>query len=89
MVERFLKNLDPEGFAEFRSAYRELLDRRFAAERQTFDALAELARTDDVYLGCNCPTAKQPDVTRCHTSLALAFMKEHYPDLEVRLDPSK
>ena len=45
----------------------------------------ELARRHDVYLGCNCPTARQPDVLRCHTVLALAFLRERYPDLSVRL----
>ena len=85
MVARLLKAPDARGFAEFRNAYRELLNQRFSSERPAFDALAELARTHDVYLGCNCPTNKQPDVRRCHTSLALAFFKEHYPDLDIRL----
>ena len=68
----------------FARAYRALVKQRFAADRAPFDALADLARTGDVWLGCNCPTAKQPDVRRCHTSHALAFMKAHYPDLDVR-----
>jgi len=62
-----------------------LLEKRFVSERKRFDALAELARQQDVYLGCNCPTTRQPDVRRCHTALALAFLREHYPDLIVRL----
>jgi hypothetical protein len=64
--------------------YRAILEERFAADRAPFDHLAQLARFHDVYLGCNCPTNKQPDVTRCHTAHALAFMKDHYPDLDVR-----
>ncbi|HWB78138.1 MAG TPA: hypothetical protein VG755_24405 [Nannocystaceae bacterium] len=68
----------------FAAEYRELLAARFADDRTPFDELAELARTNDVWLGCSCPTAKQPDVTRCHTTLALAFMKQHYRDLDVQ-----
>lgn len=68
----------------FAHDYRELLAARFADDRTPFDELAELARNDDVWLGCSCPTAKQPDVTRCHTTLALAFMKQHYRDLDVQ-----
>ena len=65
--------------------YRALLEARFAADRRPFDRLANMARWHDVLLGCNCPTQKQPDVSRCHTVLALAFMKERYPDLDVRM----
>jgi hypothetical protein len=85
MVEALLTNPSEQGFRQFRSAYLELLARRFRSERTRFDELARLARADHVYLGCNCPTAKQPDVRRCHTSLALGFLRQHYPDLEVRL----
>jgi hypothetical protein len=63
---------------------RELLAARFADDRTPFDELAELARDNDVWLGCSCPTAKQPDVRRCHTTLALTFMKQHYRDLDVQ-----
>ncbi len=65
--------------------YRAILEQRFAEDRAPFDHLAQMARFHDVYLGCNCPTKKQPDVRRCHTALALAFMKERYPDLDVRM----
>lgn len=75
---------DPGAWRAFERRYRALLKERFAADRSPFDALAELAREGDVYLGCNCPTAKNPDVGRCHTTHALAFMKAHYPDLDVR-----
>jgi hypothetical protein len=67
------------------SAYRAILEERFAQDRAPFDHLARQAQFHDVYLGCNCPTKKQPDVQRCHTVLALAFMKERYPDLDVRM----
>jgi len=70
--------------AAFAKRYRALLRERFAADRAPFDALAELARRGDVYLGCSCPTQKQPDVSRCHTVLALRFMRQHYPELDIR-----
>jgi len=76
---------DPAAFERFAREYRELLERRFTSERERFDELAELARQQDVYLGCNCPTTRQPDVQRCHTVLALAFLRERYPDLIVRM----
>jgi len=85
MVEEVLAHADDEAaWRTFTAGYRALLDARFGEDRGPFDALAELALANDLYLGCNCPTAKNPDVRRCHTALALAFMKEHYPDLDVR-----
>lgn len=65
--------------------YRDELERRFREDRAPFDALAELARGKDVYLGCSCPTKLNPDVRRCHTWAALEFMHEKYPDLDVRM----
>lgn len=86
LVDAFLEDTADEAkWRAFRTGYRALLEKRFAADREPFDALAELARESDVYLGCSCPTKKNPDVRRCHTSLALAFMKERYPDLDVRM----
>lgn len=85
MVEALLDDPSERGFRAFRSAYLALLERRFRSERARFDELAALARAGAVYLGCNCPTMKQPDVRRCHTSLALGFLRKRYPDLEVRL----
>jgi hypothetical protein len=75
---------DAAAWEAFAHDYWALLEERFAVDRRPFDELAELARGADVYLGCNCPTAKQPDVRRCHTSHALGFMRAHYPDLDVR-----
>ena len=69
----------------FARAYQELLDQRFAADRAPFDALAVLARTRNVFLGCSCPTARVPDVRHCHTVLALRFLRARYPRLDVRL----
>lgn len=86
MVERLLANArDESEWQRYAEAYRALLAERFAADRKPFDALATLAGEFVVLLGCNCPTAKNPDVRHCHTVLALEFMKQHYPDLDVRM----
>jgi uncharacterized protein YeaO (DUF488 family) len=86
MVETFLAApTDAERWHTFGERYRELLHARWAADRAPFDALAELARSRDVYLGCSCPTNKQPDVHKCHTVLALRFMQAQYPDLDIVL----
>lgn len=84
LVVALLEDSSAEAAARFAKGYRALLEQRFATERVRFDELAELARSNDVYLGCNCPTRRQPDVGRCHTVLALAFLRDHYPDLDVR-----
>jgi uncharacterized protein YeaO (DUF488 family) len=85
LVESVLGHSDEApAWRAFAKSYRALLDERFTTQRAAFDDLAALAREEDVYLGCSCPTAKNPDVRRCHTVLALAFMAEHYPDLDVR-----
>jgi hypothetical protein len=72
-------------YREFARAYKELLANRFARDRAAFETLADEASRQDVYIGCNCPTHKNPDVKHCHTVLALQFMKQHYPKLDVRL----
>lgn len=84
MVERYLAAPGDEAWARFRRAYLELLEARFAKDAGPFEAVAERARETDVFLGCSCPTAKNPDVGRCHTVLALEFMRRHFADLEVR-----
>lgn len=84
LVTRFLLLSSAAGFAAFRAGYLRLLEERFRQDSKAFDALCDLARRSDVFLGCNCPTAKQPDVHRCHTYLALGFLAERYPALEVR-----
>jgi len=82
-VAAFLADTSAAGWRRFSAAYRTELRRRRDADAEPFDALAELARTRDVWLGCNCPTRKNPDVRRCHTFLALEFMAERYADLVV------
>jgi hypothetical protein len=88
MVHALLTALAAErdrAFRAFAREYRALLEERFTADRAPFDALCELARERDVFLGCNCPTRQNPDVARCHTVLALQFLSERYPDLRVEL----
>lgn len=86
-VREFLENPTDEVWRVAMDHYRAELERRFDEDRAPFDALAELARHEDVHLGCSCPTKKVPDVRRCHTWTALEFMHERYPDLDVRMPP--
>lgn len=83
LVERYLRAPSDAAWAAFEQDYLELVAARFAADRSEFDALAALARERDVYLGCSCPTRKNPDVRRCHTYLGLRFMERTYPELQV------
>jgi hypothetical protein len=82
-VTGFLADPSAENWDRFESDYLEILNTRFDEDSAPFDRIAALARTTDVYLGCSCPTAKNPDPNRCHTILALGFMKNKFPDLEV------
>ena len=85
VAEVFESAGDEGAWARYATRYRALLEERFAADRAPFDRLARTARWADVYLGCSCPSSKNRDVSRCHTVLALAFMKERYPELDVRM----
>lgn len=87
-VLALLADLNAESYAKFKQAYTSLLEQRFQADRAPFDALAAQAREHDVYLGCSCPSAANPEVMRCHTVLALRFMKKKYPKLEVQVPSS-
>lgn len=89
LVTGLLADPSPAAFRAFERGYSRLLEQRFAGERERFDELAELARNENVYLGCNCPTARQPDLRRCHTMLALEFFQKRYPDLDVRLTQAR
>jgi len=80
--------MDAAAWRRFADAYRAVVEERFRVDRGPFDRLAELASEHDVYLGCSCPTQKQPRVDRCHTYLALQFMAQRYPELEVVLPTS-
>jgi hypothetical protein len=87
-VRAFLENPTDAAFDRFAKTYEACLEERFAQDRTPFDELATRARHEDVYIGCNCPTRKQPLVSRCHTVLGLAFMKRKYRALRVVL-PAK
>ncbi len=83
MVETYLSAPSESAWARLKRAYLAELEKRFREDRTPFDKLAELATNNDVFLGCNCPTVKNPDVRRCHTLLALQFMKRKYRKLRV------
>ena len=82
-VARALDDPSAAAWKRFGKEYRALLAARWKADRCSFDELARLAREGDLWIGCNCPTTRNPDVRRCHTFLALEFLAERYPDLEV------
>lgn len=84
LVEAYLGNPTPGAWDRFAAGYRKLLDDRFRNDRSPFDAIAAAAREQPVHIGCSCPTARNPDVNHCHTVLALHFMAEKYPGLDVR-----
>ncbi|MCH8823259.1 MAG: hypothetical protein IH984_07085 [Planctomycetes bacterium] len=84
-VEKYLANPSGKTWQLFMKKYLSLLESRFSSDRTFFDKLAEQAIVEDIWLGCSCPTQKNPDVYRCHTVLALRFMKQKYPDIKVVL----
>jgi hypothetical protein len=84
-VEAFLDDPTDEAARRFAKEYEALLEKRFTNDRGSFDDLARMASNGDVFIGCNCPTRKNPDLSRCHTVLALRFMKKKYPRLKVTL----
>lgn len=86
-VEALLAELSEDAWQAFAASYRALLEARAQSTPEAFDELARLAREGDLWLGCSCPTARNPDVRHCHTVLALEFMSRRYPDLEVRWPP--
>lgn len=84
MVETYFKNPGDKAWNKLKKEYLALLTERLKCRKDEFDTLAELATENDVFLGCNCPTQKNPDVNRCHTALALEFMKKKYPGLIIK-----
>lgn len=83
LVENYLASLTDAAWRKFKKAYLALLNERFREDRTPFDELAAIAAENDVHLGCSCPTKKNPVVGRCHTYLALEFMKKKYPTVEI------
>ena len=80
-MERYTQNPSAEAWQEFAKNYLALLEERFDEDQAPFADLATLAGPNDVYLGCWCPTKKNPDVSHCHTVLALGFMKKKFHSL--------
>jgi hypothetical protein len=87
-VVEFLSDPSIAAFRQFSAEYHRLLEGRLRERREEFDELADTAARADVYVGCNCPTKTNPDVSHCHTVLALHFMKKKYPKLRVVLPAS-
>jgi uncharacterized protein YeaO (DUF488 family) len=83
IVEAYLFDPTEAAWKSFRNAYLELLKERLRIDRTLFDELAAMATENDVYLGCSCPTQKNPIAGRCHTYLALDFMQNNYPSLKI------
>lgn len=85
MATAFLTAGTDAAWKKFAAEYRKLIAQRFREDRRPFDELAALATAEDVFIGCSCPTEKNPRVDRCHTYLALQFMKAKYRKLRIRL----
>ncbi|MHC5025105.1 MAG: DUF488 family protein, N3 subclade [Planctomycetota bacterium] len=88
LVDAYLAAPSDAAWATFAEAYRRALAERFETDPKPFEDLATLASSEDVAIGCSCPTRQNPLVARCHTVLALRFMKERFPDLDVRFPPT-
>lgn len=87
IVTDFLKNPTEAAWKVFEREYLALLEQRYAKDPAPFRELAALASAQDVFLGCNCPTKKKPDLRHCHTFHALAFMHHKFPSLDVAFPP--
>ena len=82
IVAAYLADPSDAAWRNFKKKYLSLLNSRFRDDRTPFDELAKLATDNDVFLGCNCPTDKNPVAGHCHTYLGLEFMKKKYPELK-------
>jgi hypothetical protein len=83
LVKAYFQSPTLEAWQKFQTGYLQALRERFRKTPERFEELRELATSGDYYLGCNCPTTKNPFPCRCHTIVAIEFLKELYPDLEV------
>ena len=84
-VRQYLARPSPAAWRTLSAAYKSALSSRFQQDPTPFDQLAAEAMAGDVYIGCSCPTLRNPDVEQCHTMVALAFMKDRYPTLVIGL----
>jgi hypothetical protein len=85
MVERCLSAPNEDAWQRFKAEYLALIEQRFAEDPTPFVDLANQATSANIFLGCSCPTAKNPEVNRCHTTLALQFMRWGFAGLDVRM----
>jgi hypothetical protein len=83
MVQRYLGEPASYPWRKFRADYLRTVMARFKEDPAPFAELARLALETDVYLGCSCPTKKNPNVMHCHTVLALTFMHGRYGEIAV------
>lgn len=83
IVEAYLADPTDAAWKKFREEYLAVLKERFRDDREPFREIAESATDEDVFLGCSCPTKKNPVVGRCHTYVALEFMKKKFPKLKI------
>jgi len=83
MVKRYLSSPTDRAWARFETEYVAALQERHQKDPRPFEDLARMAKQEDVSIGCTCPTKTNPRVDRCHTVLALRFMKQMYPRLRV------
>ena len=83
LVREYLAAPSEAAWKRFSQRYLAMIEQRFRQDRVSFDGLAALAMENDVFLGCSCPTTKNPVWGRCHTFLSLRFMKKKYPKLKV------
>lgn len=88
-VSAYLSNPTAAAWRTFKQMYMNCLEERYKKDPAPFKKVAESARKSDVYLGCNCPTAKNPDLRRCHTFLALQFMHKKFPSLKVKFPTTR
>lgn len=85
VAEVFANRRSATAWDAYADRYRALIDARYTADPARFRLLATMARWHDVWLGCSCPSSKNPDVMRCHTVIALRFMKERFPSIAILL----
>lgn len=85
LVKKYLADPNEAAWRKFKREYSTLLERRFEKDHSSFVQFAQLAVEQDVFIGCNCPSQTNPDVSHCHTYLALQFMKNKFPELHVVL----
>ncbi|MBK7092877.1 MAG: hypothetical protein IPH59_14355 [bacterium] len=88
MVEAYFNDMTPKGWKLFTKNYRRLLQERFETRREEFDKWATVAAESDLFLGCSCPTERNPNLEQCHTWLALEFMQKKYPKLKIEFPRS-